>query len=141
MNSIELNTLVGEHILTGVDHEQVRIVDAGGYDYEDATMLRFVLDGQIYVATEDPNDGYRSSLRSLLIVDGPPVANMFAPVRVFVREAGSDREYVNDYLEFIDANNGKTILEVGTDNADDYYPSFVGRFWPERMAVNAAIEK
>jgi hypothetical protein len=32
--------------------------------------------------------------------------------------------------------DGLVILEVGTDNNDDYYPSFVSSWKPENMAVN-----
>ncbi len=33
------------------------------------------------------------------------------------------------------------VLEVGTDNSDDYYPSFVANFQPENMATNASASE
>ncbi len=128
-NSVTLESLVGEHVLTGVDSEQTRQECA----YEDATALRFVLDGRIYVATEDPEDGYRSCLGGIAIVDGPPVVNVFPPCRVVgsMLESSSD-----EILELRDVSTGKVVLEVGTSDTDDYYPSFVGNFTPESMAVN-----
>jgi hypothetical protein len=131
---VELETLVGEHELSGVDFEEVKASDR--YN-EDANVIRFVLDGKIHVATEDPSDGYRSSLRDVEIVDGPPVTNMFGPVKV-VGSALPNGDYVNDCIQFRDAANGEVILEVGTMNTDDYYPWFVGKFHPERMAINAS---
>jgi hypothetical protein len=124
--AVSLDSLVGEHELSGVDFEQVRIDG----DYSAANVIRFVIDGKIYVATEDPDDGYRSSMRELVIVEEPPVTNVFGPVKVVGRERG-------EVIEFVDAANSQTILEVGTDNSDDYYPSFVNHFYPDRMAINA----
>lgn len=130
---VELEALVGEHELSGVDFEQVKASDR--YN-EDANVVRFVLDGKIHVATEDPDDGYRSSLRDVEIVEGPPVANAFGPVKVVGSMAPSGADN-NEYVQFIDAANGKVILEIGTANTDDYYPWFVGKFHPEAMAINA----
>jgi hypothetical protein len=127
---VEFKSLVGQHKLTGVDNEQVRIDG----DWDDANVLRFVLNGKIYVATENPDDGYRSSLRSLEIVDGPPVKNTFKAVRVEARISDGRDE---DVLELVDMKNGEVILRVGTENCCDYYPSFVADFMPDRMAVNA----
>ncbi len=128
--SVALESLVGEHVLMGVDSEQIRPDGA----YEDATALRFVLDGLIYVVTEDPSDGYRSCLGSVEIVEGPPVKNMFPPCRVLASMATGSSDEV---LELRDVTTGKVVLQVGTDNSDNYYPSFVGNFTPEHMAVNS----
>jgi hypothetical protein len=58
-------------------------------------------------------------------VDGVSVANTFPAVRVLAR-MGSDGHYGTcDILQLIDVANGMIILEVGTENSDDYYPSFV----------------
>lgn len=127
---VQIEQLAGEHELSGVDHESVHVEG----DWSAANAIRFVLDGRIYVATEDPDDGYRSSMRSLEIVAEPPVANTFAPVKVVGRVRG-------EVLELIDAANGAVVLEVGTDDADDYYPCFVNHFFPDRMAVNAKTEE
>jgi hypothetical protein len=40
-----------------------------------------------------------------------------------------------------DRTTNKLVLEVGTENIDDYYPGFVGRFHPENMAVNCKKEQ
>jgi len=41
-----------------------------------------------------------------------------------------------DIIRFIDKTTGLVVLEIGTTNTDDYYPSFVGIFNPQNMAVN-----
>lgn len=65
------------------------------------------------------------------------MVNVFVPIRVLARKKPDDRYgNVNDTLELIDVVTGKVVLEVGTDNTDDYYPSFVSAFWPEHMASN-----
>ena len=123
-NNIELDSLVGQHKLSGVD---------SGNLPNGANTFFFTLDGKTYVATEDESDGYRSSMDSLEISD-KILTNTFPPQKVTGRMTGSG----NDVLEFIDNENGKTVLRVGTDNSDDYYPSFVSDFNPENMSVNKA---
>ena len=139
-----LKDLVGEHVLTAVDHDANVEVP----DWNDrprlANAILFTLDGKTYCVAEDENDGYRSSHREIEQVD-VPLKNTFAPVRVLARyvEGGHADTYShdNDLLELIDVANGNTILLTGTENSRDYYPSYVASFWPERMSVNSAAAK
>jgi hypothetical protein len=139
VNKIALEDLVGEHLLSAVDMdtEQVQQWDDC---FEDCQVIRFRLDGKTYTAVEDPSDGYRSSMKYIAVTDDP-IKNSFAPVRVLARmKPNDDYYYVNDVLEFIYLGNGQVVLEVGTRNVDDYYPSFVGSFYPENMGeVNALM--
>lgn len=134
---VSMESLCGAHVLSGVDQgdAQLQPYEGAGYDV-DCNWIRFVLDGVIYQATEDPDDGYRSSMRDLAIVSDP-VANVFPPCAVVgtIRATG---EYGgnSEVLSFIDERTGKVVLEVGTDNSDDYYPSFVAFFDPRAMAAN-----
>lgn len=131
--SVELQDLVGEHVLTGVDFGTG---PRDAYDYEDPNTMTFVLDGVAYRITEDPSDGYRSSMREIAVVENS-VSNTFAPVKVVARYREKGEYHPHDeVLELIDAANGKVILEAGTSNTDDYYPWFTANFWPEKMAVN-----
>jgi hypothetical protein len=135
--SIKLESLAGEHELTGVDYiasEELK----SNYEWSgpyNGQVIRFVLDGKTYTAREDDNDGYRSAMEDL--VEGGVCKNQFAPQRVLcsIRTEG---EYgsKDDVLEMRDIATGKLVLEVGTDNTDDYYPSFVANFKPENMACN-----
>ena len=123
---MELTDLVGEHTLTGVD----TFFNVGAdYWHQDASVIRFRLDGVVYVATEDPDDGYRSSLKEIIIQENDRVTNEFPPVKV----VGTMK---HDILILKNVENGKVVLEVGTDNSDDYYPSFVSYFNPENMQGN-----
>lgn len=136
---MELKDLVGEHMLDAVDfsNEQVK---TWGDEFEACQVMRFRLDGKVYIATEDPSDGYRSSMREITVGEWA-MKNTFQPVRVVGRHrtvyqyGGS-----SDVLELIDVGTGQTVVEVGTDNDDDYYPSFVASFRPEGMTPNTEIE-
>lgn len=90
---------------------------------------------------EDPNDGYRSSATSPMVMGGSlyqlcdNVNYIFVPSLVRIWEAGDDRYGgVNEGIEILDRRNGKTILTLGTTDVDDYYPSFVCDWRPENVA-------
>ena len=96
--------------------------------------MKFTLDGITYLVAENPSDGYRSYAEDLEVVDEPcktPLPNV--EVVCTMRE---DRFREDDVLVFIDALNGKKILEVGTANTNDYYPYCVMEYTPENMSCN-----
>lgn len=135
VSTVTLDSLVGEHILDGVDlsSERVRMYDD---KYEDASVIRFRLDGIVFTAIEDPSDGYRSSMDKIFY-ETCELSNTFPPIRVLARKKENGKYGdVNDTLELVDLVTGKVVLEVGTNNTDDYYPVFVSAFWPENMASN-----
>ena len=123
---MELKDLVGMHKLSGVDFENVKIDKYG--NFEDAQMMRFKLDNIIYVATEDPSDGYRSSMRDI-IVSKDKIKNKFKSIEV----VGIYDDDDNDILKLVNVKNGKTIVTVGTDHSDSYYPYFIANFNPENI--------
>lgn len=133
--SVMLDDLIGDHMLDAVD-TYVERVNTWGKNFEDANVIRFRLDGIVYTAIEDPSDGYRSCLDKLTAEADAEVKNVFPPVRVTARKKADDKYCKNDTLELVDAVTGKVVMEVGTDNTDDYYPSFVSSFSPENMATN-----
>lgn len=134
--SVELSSLVGEHILDAVDRDTEEIAREWR-GTEHCEVIRFRLDGKVYTAVEDPDDGYRSSMDKIFVSDAP-MKNVFAPCKVLAR-MDTEREYggTNDTLELLDCANGRVILRVGTDNSDDYYPWFVAEWLPANMAINA----
>lgn len=133
--TIELESLLGEHVLDAVDMFEEDMKARYG-DYTDhCQIFRFRLDGKVYTAIEDPSDGYRSSMGELFVSDDA-MKNVFPPIRVVAKKKAPGYGE-NDTLEFIDATTGKVVAEVGTDNSDDHYPSFVGAFFPANMATNA----
>ena len=134
MYEVEFKTLLGYHVLSGCDTDGV--IKGEQPFYGDANVIDFVLDGRVFSAVEDPDDGYRSSLDKMFVDRVTSVKNMFPPCYV-IGTRRQDREYEkNDVIDFIDVLTGKIVLSVGTENTDDYYPYFVGTFDPTAMCYN-----
>lgn len=135
---MKIKELIGEHTLDAVDfsNEDVKL---WGEQFQACQVMRFRLDGICYVATEDPSDGYRSSMHDFVVSDGAEMKNVFVPHKVIGRYR-TKGIYGNedDVLELIDVKTGKTIIEVGTENIADYYPGFVASFDPKAMWINNA---
>lgn len=117
MESVDYNFFAGEHILNAVLYGE----NGNGI---------FSLDGVAYEAVEDPDDGYRSYMDEIRIIK--PVKKMFEiPVAV---------EYIDkddkDELVFRDSRNGKTVLSLGTDHLDDYYPIYFFDYAPQNIYEN-----
>lgn len=132
---MELEDLVGGHVLDAVDfsNEQVK---TWGDRYEDCQVVRFRLDGVVYIATEDPSDGYRSRMQNLTTGDWN-MNNVFQPHHVLaVHRTQGVYGLEDDILELYDTITGDVILTVGTEHVHDYYPSFVASFSPTAMALN-----
>lgn len=127
---VTLGSLVGEHMLDAVDFGTC----TGRYE-DDAQTFSFRMDGVVYTAVENPSDGYRSMMDKVLASDDV-MRNVFLPVKVTARMRETCDYGTAEVLQLIDAANRKVILEVGTDNTDDYYPWFVAKWTPENMAVN-----
>ncbi len=118
-------------IRTDVRHPFQSEANGVALDLKDITVFVF----------EDPSDGYRSSAATPLIARcslyefGISPDYIRAPVLVR-RWTKSEYGSSADGVEFIDKRNGKTILKLGTDNSDDYYPSFTCDWQPLNLADN-----
>jgi hypothetical protein len=131
---MELNELVGKRILSGVDMDNGK-VKTWGDNYEDCEVVRFVLDDKTYTVVEDPEGGYRSSMR-YIDVSNDPISNMFPGIEVMASMRPHGDYEKNDVLELMDTTTAKIVLSVGTGNTGDYYPYWVAEFTPENMATN-----
>lgn len=92
----------------------------------------FKLGDRVFEAVEDESDGYRSYLQS--VEARPDAKGIFAPApfaEVRVRE--TDRGSFDGY-ELYD-RSGHVWLTIGTNNSDDYYPSFVFTYEPSGELV------
>lgn len=138
MKEIELSELIGTHLLSGVDETTEMVKHY--YDEEKVTVFRFVLDGKTYKVYEDPNDGYRSSMDKIIECD-EKVSHTFEPQEVVIRMKGPDEDAQesHDAIECIDIKNGKIVLEAGTGNHGDYYPYFIGSFYPQNLSINESL--
>lgn len=121
-NNKELEDFVGDWAFParGVDYE-------GGED--GANAIRFCLNGIIYRAMEDRNDGYRSMLGTIS-EHTLPMTNTFHAIPVTAHMSNSSSEHC---IQFVSTYTGKIVLEVGTSYSDEYYPSFVACWQPENM--------
>jgi hypothetical protein len=136
MKTIELDSLIGEHVLDAVD----MFTEKG--NTWDANLIKFRLDGMVYIAIENPDDGYRSMMKEIGVATNAKdraMKNTFMKHLVLAKKkvAGA---YGDDILELIDVSTKKVVLEVGTHNTDDYYPQFVSSFSPENLAINQRVK-
>jgi hypothetical protein len=138
---MQLSDLVGEHVLEIVPRVDIRHPIPGS----DANGALFTLSGKTYLIFEDESDGYRSSAGPLLCFEGSAYViggGSFYPD--YIHEAVlcshvTKGEYggQDDILEVRSKETGEVIFRVGTDNVDDYYPSFVCEWRPEGLSANA----
>lgn len=141
---MELKDLVGTTILQGCEWGKATVKISSYRDPEEVAGIHFKLGPTTYSMYEDPNDGYRSSLATIE-VDKHEIKNTFAPCVVKVTHLTSEKhpyggdERAVDILEIRCAETGKLIIEVGTDNTDDYYPSCVMSFVPANLIHNQDI--
>lgn len=130
MDNIELHSLAGLRKLSGLDRS-TEDVDHYGH-IEQAEVVKFILDGVTYKAIENPSDGYRSNMESLT-VSSERVKNKFKPVKVFCKHRKESKYQEDDILEIYNMNS-EIVLEIGTANINDYYPSFVCNFSAENLS-------
>ncbi len=132
--------MTGRHMLSGIETGTVPNEDNDWSDRDACNYVKFTLDGVHYMAVEDPDDGYRSCCRELQVSDEAPRFS-FPPMQMICTMA-DDGEYgeANDILVLTDAVTGEVVLEIGTENYDDWYPCFHMSYTPENMACNAPQE-
>lgn len=142
---MELKDLVGTTILQGCEWGKAKHASSQWREPEDVDVIHFKLGPTTYSMYEDPDDGYRSHLGTIE-VDKHEIKNTFAPCVVKVTHRTSRpntwddiSETAVDILEIRCAETGKVIIEVGTDNTDDYYPSCVMSFTPGNLIQNQDV--
>lgn len=118
---MELKHLVGLALLDAVDFYS---------DSNEYQVCRFRLDGLVYVAKEDAEDGYRSMMSELFVSKDSDMKNVFHERLVYCEMEAGD----NDILNIYDTETKQVILSVGTSNFNDWYPCFVAHFDPTAMA-------
>ena len=132
---MHLEDLIGIHKLSGVDMITTSIERFGSK--QDAQGIRFILDGKIYEAIEDPDDGYRSCLAELIENPEGEVTNKFPEVTVLGKMKDKHNDgYTDEIIQFIDTITTKVVLEIGTEHVDDYYPNCVLYYSPENLCHN-----
>ena len=132
-----LEDLVGNHVLSGVELGTKK-VDVYGW-YVDSNFAKFTLDGVTYLALENPDDGYRSYMEELQVVEETCAVRLpDVKVRCHMRDFKCSGQ-TDDVLSFVDVENGKEFLAIGTENTEDYYPYCVFEYTPENMSCNSEV--
>lgn len=120
---MDKEVLYGIHVLSGAD-----IIEDTG----EGRACLFTLDNETYAALEDPDDGYRSYLGHIGVVNTKPRVT-FEPEKVVV--CGHDA-YTEYGIRILNAETGLEILALYTSNLDDYYPCCRMEYNPENLKVN-----
>lgn len=129
--TVTLDSLVGLHTISGYD-----MTDELNEYHDSMQIVNVVMDGLTYTIHENPDDGYRSYAEGDIRVSNKKIVNRFQPFEaIAVKRLGGT--YGNDVLDIYDLKNGQRIISVGTENSDDYYPSFLAEFMPENIHYNA----
>jgi hypothetical protein len=132
----------GPHWFSGIqefhiDEDEDTFSQLDGYAIE--------IDGKIYLAVEDPSDGYRSYAYLRDVVPstiGIEINNHFEPQKVYAEtkhETIVEDGWTSRDAEVFRLKNqyGQTVLEISTDYAEDYYPVGSVRYFPENLPCNA----
>ena len=97
----------------------------------------FKVDGVVFKALEDPDDGYRSYLSTIDYTDEHNSIFFRSPlalVRIETYDMRNDDEYLsqaNQGYRLVDVVDGHVWLKFGTHNYDDYYPMFIFSHTPK----------
>lgn len=95
-----------------------------------------------FEALEDPDDGYRSYLDSVVvslkkhIFFQTPIANVRLEAAPGKR---TDHSWSFIGWRFIDVDDEHVWLLVGTDNSDDYYPCFIFEYSPKGQQITLEV--
>jgi hypothetical protein len=95
---------------------------------------QFKLNKKVFEAVENPDDGYRSHLGFIAVVDTDSIFFKY-PLGVVkvVKVENFNQEGFYNFEGYIirDVFTRHIWLIVGTDNSDDYYPCFTFRYTPD----------
>lgn len=98
---------------------------------ETANIVYVLLNGKVFEFKEDPDDGYRSHCLTEEDVERPLNAKFtleHAPIKLFARSIelkGSNYDHFDGIKLFKTPESEKHVAAFGTDNIDDYYPSYI----------------
>ena len=124
---MELKDFVGLHKYGGVE--------LGTNPENDAEYVIFMLDGNCYKVEEDPSDGWRSYAKDVEEYHGEMSRRCILPYPIKVI-CYMDDNPDNNILKFMDAENGKIFLLIGTEYTVDWYPKCRFYYCPENIHLN-----
>ena len=90
----------------------------------------FKLGDQVFEALEDEDDGYRSYLGSVEVVNREGLIFFNTPLATVMVEEVDDAH--SDGYQLVDVADGHVWLYFGTDHTDSWYPMFIFRYQPRK---------
>jgi len=128
-------TLARNHFLNLVGAE----VEYYGADEGDNT---FKVDGVVFKVLEDPDDGYRSYLKTIDYTDKNNSIFFRSSLAIVKIETYDETDDDDFYLrqadrgyKLVDVRDGHVWLRFGTHNYEDYYPMFIFRHNPKDLKM------
>jgi hypothetical protein len=106
------------------------------YNFFGVDSSRFKLDDKILEAVEDPDDGYRSCLQEIKVINPETDNSIFFDMPVdmiqVVEVDDLTSENVSNFSGYLlqSVYDGHVWLYAGTEHWDDYYPSYTMRYCP-----------
>lgn len=131
--TVSITDLVGIGALSGVE---IGIVSNGSDGCYERNYIDFKLNDKVYRAIEDDNDGYRSMCEKIVVLPSRKIEASFEPVVVYGIMGNGNPYSKDEVINFYDIITNKIVLSIGTENADDYYPTFIMNWIPENLCLN-----
>ena len=126
----------GKHEFSGIDPFQYQDEYGHGRTHDGYYVI---IDNVVYAFENDPDDGWRSYGKIYIPekISVHDIKNRFLAQDVIIMQQHIEHTVENkDFYSIIDVVSGKTILEIGTDYTDSYYPLAICHYYPENMAIN-----
>lgn len=125
----------GKYLLSGVDEYQTT-----NDFYENINGIVLILNGEKYIMAEDQCDGYRS-YGILVKNENVECLNTFPPQEVVIESKVTKitehfDSISNEMMTIKNPFTNEIIIELGTENMDDYYPMGIFHYHPENLPIN-----
>lgn len=125
----------GKYLLSGVDEYQ-----STNTLVENINGVVLILNGEKYIMAEDQCDGYRS-YGVIFKDEDVECINTFPPQEVIIESKlteipGDFISEVNEMMTIKNPFNNEVIIELGTENMDDWYPMGIFHYYPENLPIN-----
>jgi len=117
---------MAEQKIQTIDFDKLVGLEASLYYNKDHSTNRFQLGSVIFEVIEDEDDGYRSSMQEVQIIDQNADRNPGDFLGIIqIRKNQFDSGNTQETWSLVDPMDNHCWLSFGTDNTDDYYPCFI----------------
>lgn len=138
-----MKTFEFEDLVLALAEDKFDSLVGGTYLFYGVDNHMFKIGNSIYEALEDADDGYRSYLGSIEIMDTSKYTFQRYPFAVIRIEHTDDGDIDDDYFRgyrFVDINTNHCWLKIGTNYGDEYYPCFTFDYMPDTSQTTVIFE-